>query len=145
MATELSVKPNAETSTASSFLVFDTESVPDGKLIRQVRYAEEALTAEEAVAKAQAEARERSRDNSDFLPVTFQVPIAVCVLRVDQDFRIQALTALDSPQFRTREIVQGFWRGVARYSRARLVTFNGRGFDLPLMELAAFRYGCSAL
>ena len=33
--------------------------------------------------------------------------------------------------------------GVARY-KAKLVTFNGRGFDLPLLELAAFRYGCSA-
>src|SRR5207302_8491492 len=26
--------------------------------------------------------------------------------------------------------------------RIKLVTFNGRGFDLPLLELAAFRYGC---
>src|SRR5262249_10602975 len=27
---------------------------------------------------------------------------------------------------------------------ATLVTFNGRGWDLPLLELAAFRYGVSA-
>jgi predicted PolB exonuclease-like 3'-5' exonuclease len=25
-----------------------------------------------------------------------------------------------------------------------VVTFNGRGFDLPLLELAAFRFGCTA-
>ena len=36
-----------------------------------------------------------------------------------------------------------FWVGSARY-RAKLVTFNGRAFDLPLLELAAFRWGCSA-
>src|SRR5207247_4887896 len=28
--------------------------------------------------------------------------------------------------------------------KTKLVTFNGRGFDMPMMELAAFRYGCSA-
>jgi predicted PolB exonuclease-like 3'-5' exonuclease len=33
---------------------------------------------------------------------------------------------------------------VALYNRAKLVTFNGRGFDLPLLEFAAFRYGISA-
>ena len=28
--------------------------------------------------------------------------------------------------------------------KSRLVTFNGRGFDVPLLELAAFRYGVAA-
>src|SRR5262249_26885612 len=46
-------------------------------------------------------------------------------------------------------IVEEFWRGITHYKkksngRARLVTFNGRGFDLPLLEMAAFRYGCCA-
>lgn len=27
------------------------------------------------------------------------------------------------------------------YERAKIVTFNGRGFDMPMLELAAFRYG----
>jgi predicted PolB exonuclease-like 3'-5' exonuclease len=128
------------------FLVFDTESVPDGKLLAQVKYPSENLTPEEAIARAQQEARERSRDQSDFLPVTFQVPIAVCVAVVDPDFRLLRLRSLDSPQFRTREIVGDFWRRLAecKAPRPRLVTFNGRGFDLPLMELGAFRYGHAA-
>jgi predicted PolB exonuclease-like 3'-5' exonuclease len=137
--------PRIATDNPPAFLVFDTESVPDGKLLRLVKYADLGLSDEEAIAKAQAEARERSRDQSDFLPVTFQLPVAVCVLRVGTDFQIQGLTCLDAPQFRTREIVQSFWRGLAHYQRAKLVTFNGRSFDLPLMELAAFRYGCCAL
>ena len=33
--------------------------------------------------------------------------------------------------------------GWERYARPTLVTFNGRSFDVPLMELAAFRYGIS--
>lgn len=128
----------------TGFLVFDTESVPDGKLLARVKYPHEAISPEGAIEKAQAEARELSKDNSDFLPVTFQVPIAVCVLRVATDLTLQGLACLDAPHFRTAEIVRQFWRGVAYYSQARLVTFNGRGFDLPLMELAAFDHGCSA-
>ena len=136
-------KATGEAGAAPAFLVLDTESVPDGKLLSLVKYADEHLSAGDAVARAQAEARERSRDGSDFLPVSFQYPVAVCVARVGPDFRLQALTCLDAPQFRPREIVEAFWRGVARYGKAKLVTFNGRGFDLPLLELAAFRYGCS--
>jgi 3'-5' exonuclease len=126
------------------YLVLDTESVPDGRLIGLTRYAGQNLSEEAAVARAQAEARERSPTGSDFLPVALQVPVAVCVLRLDEAFGIQAITCLDAPLFRPAEIVRKFWDGVARYSRARLVTFNGRGFDLPLLELAAFRYRCAA-
>jgi predicted PolB exonuclease-like 3'-5' exonuclease len=126
-----------------AFLVFDTESVPDGRLLSLVKYTGSGLNPEEAVKKAQQEARERSADGSDFLPVTFQYPVAVCVLRVGQDWRLQSLTCLDAPQYRPREIVAAFWRGLGRYTKSKLVSFNGRGFDLPLLELAAFRYGFS--
>jgi 3'-5' exonuclease len=128
---------------ATAFLVLDTESVPDGRLLSKVKYPGENVTPDEAVARAQAEAREKSRDGSDFLPVAFHYPVAVCVLRVGADFSLQALTCLDAPEFRPGEIVRRFWQGIGRY-RAKLVTFNGRGFDLPLLELAGFRYGCSA-
>jgi predicted PolB exonuclease-like 3'-5' exonuclease len=127
----------------TAFLVLDTESVPDGDLIARVKYPGENLTPEEAIDRARAEARELSRDGSDFLPVAFQVPVAVCVLRVAADFTLQALTCLDGPEYRPAEIVRKFWLGASRY-RARLVSFNGRGFDLPLLELAAFRHGCCA-
>jgi predicted PolB exonuclease-like 3'-5' exonuclease len=128
----------------TAFLVLDTESVPDGRLLAKVKYPGEALAPEDAVRKAQAEAREQSRDGSDFLPVAFQVPVSVCVLRVAADFTLQALKCLDAPDYRPPEIVRQFWHGASVYQRAKLVTFNGRGFDLPLLELAAFRYGYSA-
>lgn len=128
---------------ATAFLILDTESIPDGRLINRVKYPDENLPPEEAIRRAQQEAREQSLTGSDFLPVTFQFPISVCVLRVAADFSLQALTALDTPQYRPEEMVRKFWQGAGHY-KAKLVTFNGRGFDMPLLELAAFRYGCSA-
>jgi 3'-5' exonuclease len=133
-----------EASASTAFLVFDTESVPDGRLLAKVKYAGENLTPEAAIEKVRQEVREQTKDASDFIPVTYQIPIAVCVMRVGADFLPQALACLDAPTFRTPEIVHQFWRGVSHYHRAKLVTFNGRGFDLPLMELAAFDHGCSA-
>jgi 3'-5' exonuclease len=135
--------PNTDKGDRSAFLVVDTESVPDGRLISMVKYPGEGLTPEKAIERAQAEAREKSRDGSDFLPASFQYPVAICVVRVSFDYSLQKVTCLDAPQYRPREMVQDFWSGLAK-SRLPLVTFNGRGFDLPLLELAAFRYGCTA-
>lgn len=126
-----------------AFLVFDCESIPDGVLLAKTKYAGEKLTPDEAIQKAQEEAREKSASGSDFLPVSYQIPVAVCIGRVGPDYRLQSLVCLDDPQFRPAEITRGFWKGVEHY-KAKLVTFNGRSFDLPLLELAAFRYGVSA-
>ncbi len=126
-----------------AFLVFDTESIPDGILLSRIKYAGENLTPEQAIERAQADARANSRTGSDFLPPSFQFPVAICVLRVAGDYTLQSIKPLDAPQFRPRELTRQFWLGIGNY-RAKLITFNGRGFDLPLLELAAFRYGVSA-
>jgi predicted PolB exonuclease-like 3'-5' exonuclease len=134
----------SETSVKTRYLVVDTESVPDGELIAQTKYPDEALTPAAAISKAQDEARELSHTNSDFLPVVYQIPVAVCVVRVGTDYSLQAFKCLDAPHYRPAEIVRHFWRGVEEtYKSANLVTFNGRGFDMPLLELAAFRHGIS--
>ena len=136
--------PARSAKSATAYLILDAESVPDGRLVAQVKYPRENLTPEEAISRAQSEAREQSASGSEFLPVTFQIPVAVCVLRVAADYTLQALTCLDAPEYRPAEITKQFWLGSAHYARAKLVTFNGRGFDLPLLELAAFRWGICA-
>ncbi len=137
-----------EPSPPPAFLIFDTETIPDGRLVSAVKYPGENLSPEEAIARAQAEALEQSQGKSEFLPVTFQFPVAICVMRVGADFGLLQATCLDAPLFRPRKIVEAFWNGLASYKekykeRIKLVTYNGRCFDLPLLELAAFRYGCT--
>ena len=138
-------RPNIETHTQTAFLVVDTESIPDGRLVREVKYPDQNLTDEEAIVKAQDDARENSWSKSDFLPVTFQVPVGICIACVGRDYSLQKITCLDAPRFRPEIMVNQFWKGLEeRHAEAKLVTFNGRGFDMPLLELAACRYSCTA-
>ncbi len=123
------------------YLVFDIESVADGELVSKLRYPGESLDAAEAVRRYRDELMEKR--GSDFIPYTFQLPISVAVAKVAADFRLIDLVVLDEPQYRPHVITDHFWRGWEAYRRPTLVSFNGRGFDVPLLELAAFRYGLS--
>jgi 3'-5' exonuclease len=141
---QLDARSGTEAATRTAFLVVDSESIPDGRLLNLVKYGDQGLTEEQAIEKAREEARQNSNTGSDFIPVTFQIPVAVCVARVGADFSLQAVACLDAPLYRPKEIVKKFWLGLSFYTRTKLVTFNGRSFDLPLLELAAFRYGFPA-
>jgi predicted PolB exonuclease-like 3'-5' exonuclease len=126
---------------AVQYLVFDVESVADAELVARLRYPGESIEPVEAVRRYRGELTEKY--NSDFIPHTFQIPVSVAVAKVAANFRLIDLVVLDEPEFRPHVIVENFWRGWEKYRRPTLVSFNGRGFDLPLLELAAFRYGLS--
>ena len=68
------------------YLVFDVESVPDSKLISRVKYPGEEIDAREAVHRYQQELLEASDGVSEFIPVTFQYPISICIAKVRGDF-----------------------------------------------------------
>ena len=123
------------------YLVFDIESVADGHLVSKIRYPGQGLSAADAVRRYRDELIEKF--DTDFIPYTFQVPVSVVVAKVAADFTLIDIVALDEPQFRSHVITENFWRGWEAYKRPTLVSFNGRTFDLPLLELAAFRYGLS--
>lgn len=123
------------------YLVFDIESVADGQLVSSLKYPGEGLSPTDAIARFRAELLEQYK--SDFIPYTFQLPVSVVVAKVRADHRIAEIVALDEPQFRPHKITEAFWRGWEHYGMPTWVTFNGRTFDVPLMELAAFRFGIS--
>ena len=124
---------------APRYLVFDVESVADGELVSRVRYPGDDLTPEEAVDRYRAELM--AKYESDFIPYTFQVPVSVAAAKVDENFQLIDVVTLDPPKFRPHIITENFWRGWYQYEMPTFVTFNGRTFDIPIMELAAFRFG----
>ena len=127
------------------YLVFDVESVPDARLIRSVKYPGEELDDASAIERFQEEVMAATDGKSGFIPVTFQYPVAIAVAKVREDFTLMDVVSLDEPHFRTQEMVRLFWLGIEDlYKHCSLVTFNGRGFDVPILELMLYRYGISA-
>lgn len=124
-----------------AYLIFDIEAVGDGDLISKVRYSKDRPPADVALRRYRDELLEQT--GKDVLPPTFVLPVSVAVAKVGADFRLIDCAVLDEPEFRPHRIAQGFWQGWRHYHRPTLVTFNGRGYDLPVLELAAFRYGIS--
>lgn len=125
------------------YIVYDVESVPDGALLSRALYPGQGLGPEAALARYCEEHAKDGDPDKVFVPLTFHVPVTVAVARVDAQFGLIDMSSIDEPRFDPRSIVQGFWRGVEFYRDARLVDFNGRGFDLPLLTMTAFRFGIS--
>ena len=121
------------------YIVYDTESVVDGSLMSGVLYQGEELDPAGAIERY----LEEVGDPEAFIPVSFHVPVAISVARVSADFRLLDISCLDDPEFDSIAMTGIFWKGVSHYKGAALVDFNGRGFDLPLMTLNAFRFGIS--
>jgi 3'-5' exonuclease len=119
-------------------LVFDIETVPDVELGRRV-YGLEGL-ADEEVAKAMFTLR-RQASGSDFLPHEQQRIVAIsCVLRSRDGLRVWSLGEPNAPE---SEIVERFFDGIERFS-PELISWNGAGFDLPVLHYRALKNGVQA-
>ncbi|MDR0327483.1 MAG: 3'-5' exonuclease [Planctomycetaceae bacterium] len=127
-------------SESPAYFVFDVESVADAALISKVHFGGK-VPVEEAVRKYRDELM--AQNNTDFIPYTFQYPVSIVIAKVAKDFSLLDIVVLDEPACQPHEICNKFWRGWMAYKQPTLISFNGRGFDIPMLELAAFRYGIS--
>lgn len=121
------------------YLLFDIESVADGESIARSRYPGQTLSPEAAVMRFRQELLAES--GRDFIPHTYHLPVAVVIAKLRSDLSIVDIVSLDHPLHRPAHITKAFWSGWEFYKHPTLVTFNGRSFDIPVMELAAFRFG----
>jgi 3'-5' exonuclease len=119
-------------------LAFDIETVPDAEFGR--RYLGLEGLSDEAVAQAMFTLR-RERVGSEFLPLHQQRVIAIsCVLRSRDGLKLWSLgdEAADEA-----ELISRFFDGIERFG-PELVSWNGSGFDLPVLNYRALRHGIAA-
>jgi 3'-5' exonuclease len=119
-------------------LVFDIETVPDVELGR--RLYDVADLDDDAVARIMTFKQQQAR-NTDFLPLPqHRVVVISMVLRSRDGLSIFSLAEDAAGE---REIVQRFFDGLERFT-PELVSWNGAGFDLPVLHYRAMRYGVTA-
>jgi predicted PolB exonuclease-like 3'-5' exonuclease len=118
--------------------VFDIETVPDVALGRRL-YGLEGLPDEE-VAKAMFALR-RQGSGGEFLPLEQHRIVAIsCVLRSRDGLKLWSLGDAGSSE---AELIERFFDGIERFS-PDLVSWNGSGFDLPVLTYRALLAGVQA-
>lgn len=120
-------------------MVFDIETIPDVDGLRRLHgHAAEMSDAE--VAELAFAAR-RDKTGSDFLPHHLHRVAAIsCVFRDNEGFRVRSLGALEDGE---AKLVSDFFRVIDRYT-PQLVSWNGGGFDLPVLHYRAMLNGVVA-
>lgn len=119
-------------------MVFDIETVPDVDLGRRL-FNLDGLGDEE-IAQAMFH-RQVEKTGSEFLPLHQHRVAAISVaLRNRSGFRVWSLGEEDSGE---KEIITRFFDGIERYTPT-IVSWNGGGFDLPVLHYRSLLHGVSA-
>lgn len=120
-------------------LVFDIETVPDIAGLRRLHDMDSSLS-DHDVAEAAFQSRRQSHGN-DFLPHYLQrVLVISCALQDRDSFKVWSLGAAGESE---GEIIQRFFDGIEKYT-PQLVSWNGGGFDLPVLHYRGLMHGVKA-
>jgi predicted PolB exonuclease-like 3'-5' exonuclease len=124
-------------------LVFDIESIPDVVGLRALRQMD-ASADDDAVYAAEIADR-TARGKSDFMPLYLQrVLVISCVFRNGDGLRVHSLVdrEIDGTSQEGR-VIQSFFNMIERHT-PQLVSWNGGGFDLPVLHYRGLRHGAVA-
>ena len=117
---------------------FDIETIPDVEFGRQMWNLED--LSDEDVATAMTFMKQQET-GSDFLPLHQHKVVAISVaFRTGDSFKIWSLGDNTSDE---ADLVSRFYDGIDRYS-PNLVSWNGTGFDLPILHYRALKNNIQA-
>ncbi len=123
-------------------VTLDLETVPDEHLVSAVD-GQPGRPYPEQVERLVAERRARTGGRTDFLPLPYHRPVVACLLEaVEEGGVVGVADALVWTDRRQPEagFLEETWR---RLEGAGLVTFHGKGFDLPVLELRMLKHAIS--
>ena len=120
-------------------LIFDIETVPDVDSGRRIYEINDALS-DSDVAEIMFTKR-KEQTGQEFLALPFHRVVAIsAVLRSGDQFKVWSLGTLDSDE---KEIIKRFFDGIERFTPT-LVSWNGGGFDLPVLHYRSMLHGICA-
>ncbi|ULJ65047.1 3'-5' exonuclease [Wielerella bovis] len=120
-------------------LVFDIETIPDAHAIRVLHQLPDTLSDAEVVEFA-AQQR-RAKTGSDFMPHHLHRVLAIsCCLRWNDKIHINTLGKIHNSE---AEMIAEFFKLIDKYT-PQLVSWNGGGFDLPVLHYRALIHGIQA-
>lgn len=121
-------------------LVFDIESIPDIAGLRALRGSPAEHTDTEVY---QAWVQERSEmGQSDFVPLHLQrILVLSCVFRNADGLKVHSFVDRDDQS--EAKVIQQFFNSIEKHT-PQLVSWNGGGFDLPVLHYRGLKHGVVA-
>ncbi len=120
-------------------LMFDIETVPDAAGLRRAFGLGSELS--DAAVVEWITQKRRAQTGSDFLPLPFQRVVAIaCALRDGTGLKI---ASVGTPEDGEPELIRRFFDLIDKHT-PQLVSWNGGGFDLPVLNYRALIHGVTA-
>lgn len=120
----------------SYICVFDCETIPNAALLRQVF----GYSGDDYSVSLQAFSEQEAKTGNAFLPVCFHQVVSISAVMADQYGKFLRVKSIDGAN--EREMITQFLSFIDKYN-PRLVSYNGRGFDLPMLMIRAMSYNIS--
>jgi predicted PolB exonuclease-like 3'-5' exonuclease len=129
--------------TPRRFVALDLETVPDEDLVAAVD-GEPARPYPEKLRRLLDERRSRSGGRTDFLPIPYHRPVVACTLEAEERDGVVRVVDASTWTDRAGDEVAFLRRIWQRIAGRTLVSFHGRGFDMPVLEMRSLKLGVPA-
>lgn len=142
---------NIQTMLHQSLFVFDIETIPDTDAVPNLIGIEAGID-DDIPARRQALGQyhlDATGGKNDFPRQPFHKVVAISYLMADierdGEHETYILKELRSGRAKAdeAELIEGFYQWIDK-TRPRLISYNGRGFDLPVLRHRAMKYGITA-
>jgi predicted PolB exonuclease-like 3'-5' exonuclease len=117
--------------------IFDCETVPDIELVKKnfdISSSENIDIANEAFEL------QKEKSGSSFLPIPFHQVVSISAVICDKSLKFNRVSTIDGNS--EREMIKNFLDFIDKHN-PKLVSFNGRGFDMPMLLVRAMKYNLS--
>ncbi len=122
-----------------SFFVFDIETIPDIETIKTIYDISDPDPISLSKKALQAVSEEAKKEIEFFPPYLHKV-ICYSASKITENGDIHFIAKTTSPEMSEEQLIHHFWNSAqGNY----FVSYNGSGFDLPVLELRALKYGLS--
>lgn len=125
-------------------LVFDIETIPDVETGRRLYGKQgdiEKLSDEEVARVMYQQRNQESKGQTEILRHHLQKVVAIsAILRIGERLKVDSFGTADSKE---AEIIQQFFKTIQHYT-PMLISWNGGGFDLPVLHYRALKHGIQA-
>ncbi|ASM40016.1 3'-5' exonuclease [Campylobacter sp. RM12327] len=117
--------------------VFDCETVPDADSLKKVY----GYDGDDKEISNLAFLAQKEKTGSEFLPVNFHKVVAISAVLADDFGKFIRVNTISGNN--EKEKINDFINFINK-KNPRLVSFNGRGFDLPMLMIRAMKYNIQA-